>query len=377
MTPKPPSRPRTWRDRLRAPLSKIQPVVRVVERAGSLAVHLQKVTPFGVLAAASGGVAALHDMVSQPEREGWVIELVFSKGATLEALQRAGAYIRTEAFFDGTETHHVMIHGQTFVISNDGNIVLAAEPDALFLEWLRQVVDHVLPPVMEVFLRTARDVTVYESRAAELRLLPSTQGPQIWAATKDLLDGGRCVLFDGRPGVGKTTKAQEVAALAGLGRVVFLPNIILGPPRGAQQGEGVKSSYGGTRVDTLRLLSAGVIVVDDVDKVEVRLPFLEALRGAAKLVILTANNGQHDEVLDAAIIRAGRIDEVFSIEGQSVPRRSPFDRLTDEQWEEVRDWPVAYLNEVEKRLLHRPDDLRLDDIRGRVDKKTRSGTKMY
>src|SRR5690606_18515457 len=124
---------------------------------------------------------------------------------------------------------------------------------------------------------------------------------------------------------------------------------------------------------SLRLLSPGVVVVDDVDKVHLPLRMLEGLREAAKLVILTANNGCYDEVLDGALMRAGRVDEVFSIDPIPFPRRPPFDRLAEKDWMEVSMWPVAYLKEVEKRLMHRPNDIRLDDLRARLAKKTRSG----
>lgn len=121
------------------------------------------------------------------------------------------------------------------------------------------------------------------------------------------------------------------------------------------------------------MLSPGVAIIDDVDKVNLTLPELEAIRSRARLVILTSNNGQYDEVLDGALMRAGRVDEVFSIRPVFVPREAPFDKLDDAEWEEVREWPIAYLTEVKKRLVARPHDLRLEDLRARMLRKTRSG----
>lgn len=78
----------------------------------------------------------------------------------------------------------------------------------------------------------------------------------------------------------------------------------------------------------LSLVSISTVIVDDIDKIVIRLETLEALR-AARLVILTANNGEHDEVLDAAMIRPGRIDDVFTVSAQDRPRDEPFNRLSD------------------------------------------------
>jgi hypothetical protein len=374
---KPPAPKKNWKDRLRPAVAKVLPAIRVGERIAGVAVHLKTPTVLGVAGAAAAGASALWDLISQPERDGWVLELMFSRGYALEAFRSQGASIQTHVHNDGSERNDVLLHGVPMVLGVDGNLVMGAAPDEDFLEWLRQIFDRVLPPVMATYVRQGRVDTTYETGAGVLTHYRSEEGQKIWAQSKDLLAGGRAILLNGRPGVGKTTKAQEIAQLAELGRTVLLPNIILGPERDNRGNEQARVSQGGTRADTLRMLSAGVIIIDDVDKVEIRLALLEAVRAAAKLVILTANNGQHDEIIDGATIRAGRIDEVFEIAGSTVPRRPPFDRMNEEEWNEVRDWPIAYLNEIEKRLMHRSQDLRLEDLRVRVNKMTRSGGKLY
>ncbi len=122
-----------------------------------------------------------------------------------------------------------------------------------------------------------------------------------------------------------------------------------------------------------RIANPAVIILDDIDKVKVDLGELEMLRQVCDLLLLTANNGQHDEVLDAALMRVGRVDEVFTVKPEHRLRRAPFDLLDDAVWTEVQEWPISYLNEIEARLRLRPHELRLDDLRTRIAKKTRSG----
>lgn len=76
-------------------------------------------------------------------------------------------------------------------------------------------------------------------------------------------------------------------------------------------------------------------------------------------------------------MRPARIDEVFEVEAEHTNVRAPFDQLTPEEWERVRDWPIAYLNEVEVRLIERPGNVRLDDLEQRVNLQVRSGSGIY
>jgi hypothetical protein len=126
----------------------------------------------------------------------------------------------------------------------------------------------------------------------------------------------------------------------------------------------------------LRMFSPGVVIVDDVDKFTMPLPALEMLRAESRLVIMTANNGRHDTVLDAALMRPARIDEVFTVASDKPHRREPFEMLSDAEWEEICEWPCAYVNEVEKRLRAHAGDLRLDELRQRMKLRTRSGEQL-
>jgi hypothetical protein len=133
-------------------------------------------------------------------------------------------------------------------------------------------------------------------------------------------------------------------------------------------------------VDGIRALSPAVVIVDDIDKVRIDLGALESFRDAARLLILTANNAQHDRVLDAAEGRPGRVDEIFPIAGRRAERPEPFDRLDSETWERVCCWPVAMLEELAKRIRHRgttPAALNLDELADRLKRGTRSMDTVY
>jgi hypothetical protein len=151
--------------------------------------------------------------------------------------------------------------------------------------------------------------------------------------------------------------AQAIARNIGLGRVMLLDAEFL---------------RARPSIEALRMINAKVIIIDDIDKVHVSLPAFERIRASCQLLICTANNGTYDSVIDAALARPARLDEVFTITGQAPFQRAPFDRLKPAVWEVVSQWPQAYLNELELRLLHTPDDVRIDELAVRLNKRTRS-----
>lgn len=356
-------------------VEKIQPVVRVAERVAQVAVHLKQPTVLGVTSMVATGLASVAEQIGNGKTPGWSIDVMMSRGQLIEALESAGARVTIHKG-GGGEWAECHMHSMYFSINDRGTLSTAHAGGPPFMEWLRQAIDKALPTVVDVRRRAGdrghRDS--FESRPVTLSKYDNDQATEILQATKPLLEGGRCILLDGRPGVGKTTLAQIIAREANIGRIVLLEGPIVGSARGEYNTAECAPPSAGDFNESLRLLSPGVIIVDDVDKVHLSLANLEAMRKAAGLVILTANNGTFDEVLDGAMMRAGRVDEVFTIKPKHVSRDAPFDKLTDEQWQEVCEWPIAYLNEVKKRLIARPHDLRLADLKSRLERKTRSGS---
>jgi hypothetical protein len=313
------------------------------------------------------GINALADHLTDPPSTGFGVDM-FVPSYLVAAITQAGAAVRAHRHGDGSSFFECAIDGKVFYANERGGLTFYCPRHTDILEWMRKALDRVLPPSLAIS-RSVGDS--YESREAALTAHASKQADRIIAATLPLIDGGRCILLDGRPGVGKTTIAQIVARDSMLGRVVVLDGNVAGNQR-IDGGLSVGKITNGDVKDALGLLSPGVIVVDDVDKISLSLSQLEALRASARLVVLTANNGQYDEVLDGALMRAGRVDEVFSIEPENNLRKAPFDALSDDDWGEVSQWPIAYLNEVEKRLRARAGDIRLDDLRQRLSRRTRS-----
>lgn len=361
-------------ERVAPVLQKARPYLHTADKIASLAVHMHKVTPLGAIGLASRGVNALTEALNNgpPCPTPWGTNTFLSCSQLVKAFADAGGTCepRKSSDEDG-EQYLCKLEDWTFTI-NHSNIFGPLAP--AFWSRMCEVIDAFVPSVVEIrppVSKARQPSRGLEAQPYTLTAHTNRQATEIAQATLPLLGDGRCILLDGKPGVGKTTLAQIIAREANLGRIVIVGNTLAGADYDSlMSSEEVSVARG---FDTL---PAGVIIVDDIDKVHINLAMLEKLRSSAKLVILTANNGQYDGVLDGALMRAGRVDEVFTIEPVEMPRVVPFDLLTDEEWTEVSQWPVAYVNEVRKRLTSRSHDVRLADLRQRLTRRTRSGDEL-
>lgn len=380
---KPTSGKKDWRNLIRPLVQKVEPAARLAERVLTFAVQAQgPLTPLKAIGLASVGINTLKDLSDARPPSGWDLDMMVSRDLVLEAFKGGGATVRRASRERHEDVIALMLHGEEIYVSVNGSLRLPAFPSPEFYEWLCQMFNRVLPSVLVIGPGSGNDK--YQCTPGKLTGLRSKQGAEIAASTRPLLEGGRSILINGRPGVGKSTMAQEIALAMDLGRTVVLEAGAVGYRKtnqlvsGSTNGkETVSSSGSGSFAMTLQLLSPGVVIIDDVDKIDLPLQDLEAIRQVSKLVILTSNNGEFDDVLDAAEIRPGRIDEVFNVKPEHTNRRPPFDKLSDTDWETVRDWPIASLNELEKRLNNRDTDIRLQDIGDRLTRKTRSGNSMH
>lgn len=351
--------------------SKIGPATRVLERAAGLAVQMQHVTPLGAVSIAAAGANGLHDWLKD-RTTGYGTELGpwVASADLVPAMVAAGAAVAKQEQHEGGASITMRLAGAEFVVGVSG-LMQQCPKGPEFEAWLRQAIDAALPSAVEVVDRKDQYPA---ARLVRLAGYQTEAGREIAEQTAPMLEHGpRCILLQGRPGAGKTSMAHEVAQRLKLGRVVVLANTRLGSSM--DESTTAPTATRGS-LDGLAMLSPGVIVVDDVDKVRLSLHALEAIRSMSRLVILTANNGDCEDVIDGATGRPGRIDEIITVNGQRSDRAPPFDRLDAAMWAEVRDWPVAYQNEVAARLRHRPataEALGLAELRQRLRRKTRSG----
>jgi hypothetical protein len=378
------NRPKTWKEKVIPVLQRVQPITRVISSAAMVAVHLQKPTILGVTAVVSAAANGLREYISEPPSGGHYISLLCSRTYLLEALRKVGAHFERHEADNGAELVDVRIHGLTFRIGATGMLGMDDQMDPRFIEWIRQILDLELPPVLKVEISSGSSFEEYSSRPGELTVLQSVQGPKILSQTLPMLRGDRrrVILLTGIPGVGKSTMVEEIARKADLGRVIQLDARVIGSERDYSSGKNAPASAPKTTSsgstsgleDCLALLSPGVVIVDDIHRIHLSLSQIEALRKAARLVIFTANLPEDDdgETLDGAEIRAARIDEVFPVAAEHTTRRAPFDKLSDEMWDKAKFWPIAFLNDLEVRLLERPEDLRFEDLERRIGLKTRS-----
>lgn len=376
-----PRTPPTFKRRIMQALAVIQPVTRTAERIATVALQARSLnSPLGVIGLASTAANALrdqfHENVAPIPCDGFRIPVPHSY--LVSAYRQAGCQVTVEV--NESSTSHIkstkteIVDGEASIrVYTDGSLsILGSATFADLTKRVTQVLDAHLPISLLVKAGIGGGYP-WDLEPVELTRYESAQGKAIAEATRPLLTGGRVILLNGAPGVGKSTIAQEVSRLIG-GRVLILGAGVFCP-----KDEDSHPNIG--RLEQLEMLSPSVIVIDDVDKLKLYLGHLEILRSIAKLVILTANNGEYDDVLDGAIDRPGRTDETFDIKQDgTIPPASPFDQLDTETWNKVKGWPIAYLNELRKRIEERgvsPVGLNLIDLERRLRKGVRSGSSLH
>lgn len=189
--------------------------------------------------------------------------------------------------------------------------------------------------------------------------IPSEQGDEVHSDIQKFLTRGyrRSIVLYGEPGTGKSCMVKYILSKMSA-TTLFMEQTQV-------------SSLGYHNLAMIMdMLDPEVLVIDDFD----RIPFLSSFLGSidkirqrTKLLIVTMN---HMDQLDPAVIRAGRFSELIEVHKVlSVEDLLP--ELDKELHDELREWPVSFLDELRDRIdvLGKEEALssnRMDRLRRRV-----------
>lgn len=129
----------------------------------------------------------------------------------------------------------------------------------------------------------------------------------------------------------------------------------------------------------LAILKPQCIIIDDLDRassnVSYILSLLDSIKGSCNLIIVSMN---HMSLVDAAILRAGRFDEIEQVE-RVVTSKDLIPELSEEQAKELDKWPVAFLNELKNRVIvlgeeHLEEEI--EKLQSRVNNNTKKPDKL-
>lgn len=205
------------------------------------------------------------------------------------------------------------------------------------------------------------------STEGDYRLLPwkapeefksSSQTLELKNRIKKFLQSGasRSVLLYGEPGVGKSCMAQTIVGSLG-GLTLFIEAVE------------VDELDSDTLKTCLDMLCPDGVIIDDLDRIpdsSYLLSLIDRVRGSTKVFIVTANNIKK---FDAAMKRTGRFDEVVEVIRSVSPRDILSPELPEEVFEEIEDWPISFVQELNLRLNVLGEECleeELDSLRTRV-----------
>lgn len=200
----------------------------------------------------------------------------------------------------------------------------------------------------------------FDLRDEPLRNIKSETSDHYTQYIKSFLDKKihRSILFTGAPGAGKTTIAQTVVGNLNLRTLKF------------------KYNWKNTNLAVIQLLldalKVDVVILDDFDQTAEStqlLEFLEWIHDNTQLVIAITNSLK---TFHPAILRPGRIDEIFTINHLDPEVvKTILAEAHHGLAEQIKHWPVAYINELNCRLINNPElnlNKNIVELNDRVEK---------
>jgi len=198
-----------------------------------------------------------------------------------------------------------------------------------------------------IILRTTKTVPgSYDGSLVSLEVddafnpMPSKRADEYSLYLKKCIDAGvtRSVMLYGPPGTGKSTMARTI--VNNLGLKSFRIRV-----------EDFGRIETSTIFEAINIFEPDAVILDDFDRTNEQntlLEILEFFQRHVKLVISTVNNKDR---LDEAILRPGRFDELVQIKQMDEDVvRSILGNEHMADFELLKDWPIAFIQEYVKRL---------------------------
>ncbi len=173
----------------------------------------------------------------------------------------------------------------------------------------------------------------------------------------------RAVLFYGPQGTGKSTAIRTIAEHLGLKtlRVSFTTL--------SRRSDNIDMVL----ISALRMMQPGVLIIDDIDRVEdaaSMVSYLDLFRKHVKVLMASANR---PEKLDPAVLRPERFDFAIRVRylDQGVLMRLVGENVAPEILKKLQRLPIVYVNEYVLRLKHLGEEeanITLDSMYARMEK---------